>query len=919
MWLVQIILIVLVITTNNLAMAKAKQDTPKKISFVKELNGIKEYRMHNGLKVLLKPDSSNPSFSWQVWYKVGSRNENLNYTGIAHYLEHIMFKGTEQFDKGEISQAIQLRGGIFNAFTGDDYTAYFENFSPENLELAIKIEADRMRNAKIDHDEVELERSVIVSELEGGRNNPMSILYENLKSLAYATHTYKNPVIGWRDDLDNINAKKIKEFYDTFYHPNNAVAILVGNFDEALALELIEKYFSQYQASETALPKVPQESKQKGLKEITIYNEGNSKILAMAFHIPEFIHEDSPAIELISDIVFSGLSSRLYPKLVDSGLATNVSGVSESSIDPGIFRIFVVLNPEADINQVEKIIDNELDAIKENLSEEEVLLAKAKEKSSFIYQRDGAYDEGMQIGYFEALSADWTLYTRWLDNINAVSVADVQNVAKKYFVKANKTVARLLPEKAPEQLSNDVQFDQFEKVEANYGAGVADPIDPAKFKKLLQLTEAQYSKGKTFPQLKLDFENLSSDNLKFYFREDSSLPLVYANFAFYAGNASEKKPGLAYIVSEMLERGSSKYDKFERSKLLDLYGADLDFTTNSEYAKIHMSTVSDNLDKVLDVLLDNLQKPNFDKDELEKLKELVIARLKVEDDSPQKIANRQITQLLYPSKHPYYIPSVDERIKAIETINIDDVKKFYQEHYNKENLYVSIVGDIKKAKAQEIVSSMFADLNKDFKSKNIRPEIEVVNNKKTGHEDVLKPDKTQSEIVIAHTGEVDRSHKDFYPLYVANFALGGSALSSRLGTVVRDDNGLVYNVRSSFNAGIGAGMYKIILGCNPKNVAKAIKITKETIDQFVQLGISELELKMTKSFMTGSLPVRNLSSMEDIAETLLQMLIYDLGENYIENYNENMSSISKKQVDAAAKTYIKTDDFSSVVVGPAYQ
>ncbi len=164
--------------------------------------------MHNGLKVLLKPDSSNPSFSWQVWYKVGSRNENLNYTGIAHYLEHIMFKGTEQFDKGEISQAIQLRGGIFNAFTGDDYTAYFENFSPENLELAIKIEADRMRNAKIDHDEVELERSVIVSELEGGRNNPISILYENLKSLAYATHTYKNPVIGWRDDLDNINAKK---------------------------------------------------------------------------------------------------------------------------------------------------------------------------------------------------------------------------------------------------------------------------------------------------------------------------------------------------------------------------------------------------------------------------------------------------------------------------------------------------------------------------------------------------------------------------------------------------------------------------------------------------------------------------------------------------------------------------------------
>ena len=431
-------------TNSNQVNSQTEAPKQRKIAFVREIEGIKEYRLDNGMKVILKPDTSRPSFSWQLWYKVGSRNESLNYTGIAHYLEHIMFKGTNLFAKGEIAQAIQLRGGVFNAFTSDDYTAYFENFAPENLELAIKIEADRMRNAKIDKDEVELERSVIVSELEGNRNSPFNKLYENLKAQAYSVHTYRNPIIGWRDDLDNINSQKIREFYDTFYYPNNATAILVGNFDEVLALDLIEKYFAQHKANEKTLPKVPQEPEQDGQKEMTIYNEGHSKILGMAFHIPEFVHEDTPALNLLGEIVFNGLSSRLYPKLVDSGLVTSVSGICESSIDAGIFRIIANLNPEADIKEVEKIIDAELDAVKKELSFEELSLAKAKEQAGFVYQRDGAYDEGMQIGYFEALSNDWSSYTTWTKKIAAVTQEAVKAVAKKYFTQANKTVVRLI-------------------------------------------------------------------------------------------------------------------------------------------------------------------------------------------------------------------------------------------------------------------------------------------------------------------------------------------------------------------------------------------------------------------------------------------------------------------------------------------
>ena len=926
MKLIQSFLIVLLIMSNlNTALAKNndKNGNKPKAKFIKEVAGIKEYQLDNGLKIVLKPDSSNPSFSWQVWYKVGSRNEELNYTGIAHYLEHIMFKGTDQFAKGEIAQAIQLRGGIFNAFTSDDYTAYFENFSPENLELAIKIESDRMRNAKIDKDEVELERSVIVSELEGNRNSPMSTLYENLKSQAYSVHTYSNPVIGWRDDLDNINSEKIKEFYDVFYSPNNATAVLVGNFDEELALDLIEKYFGGYKANPKPLPKVPQEPPQKGYKEMTIYNEGVSKLLGMAFHTPNFTHDDTAAIDLLGDIVFRGLSSRLYPKLVDSGLATSISGVSESSLDPGIFRIIINLNPEADIKKVEEIVELELEAVKKAVGQEELNLVKARETANFIYQRDGAYDEGMQIGYFEALTGDWASYTTWLEKIKKVKVEDVQNVAKKYFTKANQTTVRLLPTKVPETLVTSEIDEKFskKKQEANYGAGTADPISPEKFEKLMKLTEANYSKDAKFPKVQVDFQNLSEGNIKFYFKKDTSLPLIYANFALFAGNASEDKPGLAYITAKMLGRGSKNFDKFQSSRLLDLYGADINIAANREYAKIHFSTVSDKLDEVLEILKDNLENPSFDEDELTKLKELMIARLKQEDDSPSSIANREMTQIIYSSKHPFYIDDVDERIKAVESIDIDDVKEFYEEHYNSSNLFVSIVGDLSESKAKSLVTDLFDDLNKDAakKNKNSFPEIKIEKISASKHKDFIKDDKTQSEIVIAHAGELNRTHEDFYPLYMANYALGGSPLSSRLGTVVRDENGLVYNVRSGFSAGIGAGMYKITLGCNPNNVSKAIELTKDTTEKFLKTGITDVELNMTKSYLTGSFPVRTLSSMESLSETLLQMLVYGLSENYITDYSKTVNSVSKKQVDDAAKKYIKPEKFSSVIVGPKYK
>lgn len=916
----------------------AKKDSHKGIKFIKEQDGISEYRLDNGLKILLKPEANAPLISWQVWYKVGSRNERSGLTGLAHYLEHIMFKGTKDFQKGEIAQAIQLKGGLFNAFTGDDYTAYYENFAPENLELAIKIEADRMKNSRLDAEEIDKERSVIISELEGGENMPQNTVYKTLKSTAYQAHPYRNPIIGWDSDLQNVNAENMREFYDRYYHPNNSVAVLAGNFDKDLALDLINKYFANHPREEMKVLKITKEPKQTGLRKAVIQKEGLVKMLSMGFHIPEFSHEDSAALHVIADIVFDGTSSRLYKKLVDPGKVINVSGYAEASIDPGLFRVSSNINLATDINEVEKTIDAELESIKSGVSTEELERAKARVEASAIYERDGVYNEALQIGYFEAISS-WEDYPKWVETINKVSNDDIKEVAKKYFTQSNKTVVHLLPEEPKDSLiaNNSVNSSNRKLREQGYGAATVEPLNPEKLKRLLELTKPKYSKdffkGKT--KLDLNLKNLElSSNLEklkaqVVYKEDHKLPIIYINAVYFAGTSKEskyetkpgQKKGLAYLTAEMLERGTLKNDKFEISNLLDIYGADISFMSRKETAEFEISTLSKNLDKVLKLFEDHIYKAKFDPSELEKLKKETIAHIRQENEYLHNITHRDMNRIIYPEDHPYYSFSPDEKIQSIESITIEDVKKFYKENYNPQNIMISIVGDISEQEIDKKFLPLLESWNIDKNSKHeeTKPSIPVTKAKKPEEKTVTMEEKRQVEILMGHATEVTRMHPDFYALLIANYALGGSPLSSRLGTVVRDEHGLVYDVRSGFKSTLGAGAFELSLGCNPKNVTKAIKISKEVVNNFLKEGISETELEATKSYLAGSFAARNLGNNETTSRTISSMLLYDLNEDYLENYSEIINSISLEEVNNAAKKHIKPDMLNVVIAGPEFE
>ena len=449
-------------------MVKNKQ-LPAGVTFVTEADGISEYKLANGMKVLLLENRVAPVATVLVLYKVGSRNEAVGYTGSTHLLEHMMFKGTPTFNKSkntQIAATLQKIGAEFNATTWYDRTNYFETVPSDQLELAIKLEADRMRNSFIADEDRQSEMTVVRNELERGQNEPMEVLDEAVYAAAFREHPYHHPTIGWRADVEGVPTSRLKDFYDTFYHPNNATTILVGDFDRAHALELISQYFGVYPTSNEPIPEVyTEEPPQQGERRLVIRRAGELAIVQIAFHTPGVLGQmsvlsneelarraaDPPAqndiysLVVLSTALARGVTSRLYQALVETQLAVDVHTNADQHRDPGLFNVIAMVPPGVEPQQVEEVILAELRRIgEEGLTAEEVEKAKQQILAQEAYQRDGTASIAMQLSEAEAV-ADWRFYKDYAAHIERVKPADIQRVARTYFDEDNRTVGHFIP------------------------------------------------------------------------------------------------------------------------------------------------------------------------------------------------------------------------------------------------------------------------------------------------------------------------------------------------------------------------------------------------------------------------------------------------------------------------------------------
>jgi zinc protease len=419
-------------------------------TFVKSLAGIDEYTLtSNGLTVLIAPDHSAPVVTFQVTYRVGSRNEVTGTTGATHLLEHLMFKGSENFNdpKGNsVKQYLERVGGQFNASTSVDRTNYFATIGRESLEGYVAIEADRMRHLWLHETDRQAEMTVVRNEFERGKNDPDSVLMEEVTAAAYVALPYHHPTIGWRSDIEHVPIEKLREFYDTFYWPNNATVTIVGDVDPAAALGLVKKYYGAFTRSPQPIPVIyTEEPEQTGARRVVIKRPGELGTVVIAHKVPNGRDADQPALDMLDAILSSGKNARLYRALVDKGLALNAGAGTDLHRDLSLHSMYASLAPGSTHEAVEQALLEELDKIKsKGVTAAEVARVKQQYVAADAYKRDGTAAKASELNEWIAVG-DWTLYVTFPEKVQEVTAADVQRVARQYFAPDQSTTGWFVP------------------------------------------------------------------------------------------------------------------------------------------------------------------------------------------------------------------------------------------------------------------------------------------------------------------------------------------------------------------------------------------------------------------------------------------------------------------------------------------
>ncbi|HAM56038.1 MAG: peptidase M16 [Candidatus Rokubacteria bacterium GWC2_70_24] len=414
---------------------------------------VLEATLDNGLRVLVLEDRRSPIVSVQVWYKVGSRNERPGATGLAHFLEHMMFKGTPTRGKGEFARLVEQNGGQDNAFTAQDVTSYFVNIAADKVDLVLRLEADRMRNLLLDPKEIDSERQVVMEERRTRtEDDPDGLLSEELSAIAFKAHPYRWPIIGWMEEINRINPPELRAFYDTYYVPNNAILAVVGDVKAPDVLARIREVFGGIPRGPTPPAVTAVEPPQIGERRVIVRKAGAQlPIVSIAYHVPNHASPDAPALELLSTILSEGRASRLYRKLVyEKRMALGAGGdYSYASVDPNLFWFYATPLPGHTVEALERALLDEIEVLKsEPVPDEELARAKNQIEASFVWRQDSVHSRASGLVRFEMLGS-WRLLDRFVPMIRAVTAADIQRVARAYFPSDKKNVGVLLPAEPP--------------------------------------------------------------------------------------------------------------------------------------------------------------------------------------------------------------------------------------------------------------------------------------------------------------------------------------------------------------------------------------------------------------------------------------------------------------------------------------
>ena len=869
--------------------------------------GVRSTALPNGLTVLTKEIHDAPVATFWVWYRVGARNEVPGITGISHWVEHMLFKGTPTFKKGEIFRSVTKNGGTLNGFTWIDYTTYFETLPSDRIDLALRIESDRMINSVFAPDEVASERTVILSEREGSENYPTFHLGEEVNSAAFRVHPYGQGVIGFKSDLQAITRDDLYAWYRSHYAPNNAIAVAVGDFQTDEMLRRIDELFGPISAGAVIPPVRSVEPAQEGERRVTVRRPGPTCYFEVACHAPAASHPDAIPL-IVLDAILSGAkpvgmggregsmgrSSRLYRRLVDSGLASSAGSSFGLTKDPYLFGISATLRPGVELARVEQAVFEELDRIRQDgVTEEELAKARKQVRAQLAYGSEGVTSHAYWLGALETVYTH-KLFEDILDRVDAVSAADVQRVTRAYLDEQNRTVGWFLP--------------------TGTGGPGGERPGPAPVPAVQPCAYVSPGAPSTEPAaLKLQRDVLPN-GIAIVGHESTTSPSVVLRTSLKAGSIFDPpdKAGLAAFTARMQQRGTSRHTFQQLNELTDSIGATLSVDGLTQISQVSVRCLREDFGRMVEVLAEVLREPTFPDDEVEKLRGQVLTVLREQATDTHAAAERLFYELAYPKDHPYHHWRLGDEA-TVSSFQRDDLVGFYRRYAQPNGLSVAIAGAVPFAEAVERLRAALGDWQSAEPPVPIQappaPRPHGVERR-----NVVIPGKTQSDIVMGLPA-ISRKSPDYYALSFADLVLGGLGLMGRLGEVVRDRQGLAYHVSCSLESALGPGAWEVHAGVNPRSVDDAIQSILTQIRLMQDQPIKDDELVDGKSYLTGILPLA-LETNGGVARTIQQIELYDLGLDYLERYPKIIDALTRDEVQAAARRYFSADDLVIVVAGP---
>jgi zinc protease len=803
------------------------------------IEGITEYRFTNGLRFLSYPDPSSPAVTVNMTVLVGSRHEGYGETGMAHLLEHMLFKGSKLYpDSKALDGAMQAHGvdkKIYNATTWMDRTNYYESFpaKDENLEFALQVEADRLLTAFIRREDLAKEMSVVRNEFEIGENNPFGILNQRMMAAAYEWHNYGKSTIGNRADIERVPIERLQAFYKKYYQVDNVVLIVAGKFDEAKALGYVSKYFGVLKAPNRVLQQTyTEEPAQDGERSVILRRVGKVPLVGLMYHIPAAAHPDNPATEILSMVLGESPSGRIYKALVEKKKATSIDYGSSTLHDPGVLELYCEVGEKVAPEEVRDGMIAETEGAPK-FTDEEVMRAVRKYLSMREQRLSKTATTTLELSEWVG-SGDWRLLFINRDRVAKLKAADINQVAAKYLKQSNRTVGMFLPSKEvartpiPETPNVAKLVKDFKGGKSISEGEVFNATPENIEKRVKRFTLSNGLKVAFFPK-KTRGESVIG-----------SLTLRFGNEESLLG-----KKTAAQLCGPMLTLGTKSHTREQIQDELDILKSTL--STSSDVGTLSASWQSKRgeLAGVLKLLREVLREPTFPQNEFDILKEGLVQNLAMSKLEPSALAMQALSRQLNP--HPktsiHYVPTIDESLERLAKVKRDDVANLYKEQVGGNIGELVILGDFDADATVKQLEAIFADWKSAVPYRRI-PGV-LVEGIKGSTESINTPDKESAVFLAAMKFAMDDSHPDYAALKMGNNVLGGS-FTSRLLERLRQKEGWSYGAGSRFYTGSKdkIGQFFMQASCKPDVIDKVDSAALEELKKIIKDGVSQEEVDL---------------------------------------------------------------------------